>query len=629
MSNRSVSRSFLGFWVCLLALGSVGPGHGQTQSFAAPPDAVVEQAVLKQLRVGKFTRQDLEPVGRSGELEIRLRLAGQPHQLILHRHSLRAPGFRVVVQERDGTWRDMPVPEAQTYRGYVAGCGGSRVAASITDGRIRAWVCLGDDQDAAWVIEPLSTVLASAAAEQHVVYSSLDLVGEAGVCGNQEAPVAKAPRPTTLDSESDNLDVRVCRVACDADYEYYVLNGSSVSNTIADIESILHGVSAIYERDARVAFQLTQILVRSAEPDPYAATAVYALLSEFTLDWKNNHQDIPRDIAHLFTGKNFGSVLGVSYTDQVCPAFDHYSLVRSRWQTDLGKRIALSAHEIGHSFDAVHCDYDADPRCRIMCPSIGGCSVGYYSFEDSNIARLRATAASAACLTAGTVTTPTTTLPFADNFNQVSPVPDPAKWTAVDLAQCQYQHLEISVGRGYSSNQKLGTVRTLPMALSGAALVRYRVNCGSLTASQSLRIEYLNSSSYTWQPLRTIAGDGANQYRAYEDTVPASAAGAYFAVRFSAWATATSSSLTWSLDDVSIVPMAGAPSLSIARTATNTVVLSWPQPAPGWTLEASAVLTAGAGGWSAIPPPYPTNATHCVVTEPVPSSHRFYRLRTP
>jgi hypothetical protein len=610
-------------------LGSVVLGHGQSPALAAPADSVVEQAVLSQFHVGKFTRQDLEPVGRSGELEIRLRLAGQPYQLVLQRHSLRAPGFRVAVQERDGTFRDVPVPAAQTYRGYVAGCGGSRVSASITDGGIRAWVCLGEVKDSTWVIEPLSTVLAGAAAEQHVVYSSLDLVGEAGVCGNQEVPGAKAPRATPLDSASGNLDVRVCRVACDADYEYFTLNGSSVSNTIADIETILNGVSAIYERDARVAFQLTQILVRAAEPDPYTATTVYPLLSEFRLDWRNNHPDIPRDLAHLFTGKNFGSVLGVSYTDQVCPAFDHYSVVRSRWQTDLGKRIALSAHELGHSFDAVHCDYDADPRCRIMCPSIGGCSVGYYSFEDSNIARIRATATSAACLTAGTVTTPTTTLPFADNFNQVSPLPNPSKWTAVDLAQCQYQRLEISVGRGYSSNQRLGTVRTLPMPLSGAALVRYRVNCGSLTSGQWLRIEYLNSSSFTWQPLRTVAADGANQYRSYEDAVPASAAGAYFAVRFSAWATATSSSLTWSLDDVSIVPIAGAPSLSIARTATNTVVLTWPQPAPGWTLEASAVLTAGAGGWSALAPPYPTNATHCVVTEPLPSGHQFYRLRTP
>jgi hypothetical protein len=325
-------------------------------------------------------------------------------------------------------------------------------------------------------------------------------------------------------------------------------------------------------------------------------------------------------------------VLGNSYTDQVCPAFNHYSLVRSRWQTDVGKRIALSAHEIGHSFDAVHCDYDGDPRCKIMCSNLGGCSNGYHSFEDSNIARIRATAATATCLTAGTVTTPTTSLPFADSFATITyppQVPDAAKWTAADLAQCQYQHLEISIGRDYNYNQKLGTVRTLPMQLNGSARVRYKVNPSSIPSSQSLRIEYFNSASFTWQNLRTIIGDGSTQYRSYEDTVPATAAGDYFAVRFSAWATTYTASYTWYVDDVSIAQIAVSPQLSIARTATNTVVISWPQPAPDWKLEATAVLATGTGSWTLLAPPYPTNAIQYMVTEPVPPGCKFYRLRTP
>jgi hypothetical protein len=69
--------------------------------------------------------------------------------------------------------------------------------------------------------------------------------------------------------------------------------------------------------------------------------------------------------------------------------------------------------------------------------------------------------------------------------------------------------------------------------------------------------------------------------------------------------------------------------LSIASTTTNTLVIAWPQPAPDWKLEATAVLTAGTDSWTLIAPPYPTNATHYVVTEPVPPGSKFYRLRTP
>ena len=631
MSNRRVYRPSFAFCASQIALVSLVAFHGHTNPCTAPFDSVIQQAVLKQLCVGKFTLQDLKPVSAPGELEISLLLAGQPRQIVLQKHSLRAPGFRVVAQESSGAFREVPVPDAQTYRGYVAGCGGSRVSASIADGRIRAFVSLGDANDTTWMIEPMQTVLAEAAAGQHVVYSGEDAAGEFGVCGNQDIPPAKASCVTRLDSAKASMGVMVCRVACDADYEYYVLNGSSVTNTIADIETIINGVAAIYERDTRVSFQISQIIVRSAEPDPYDATSASVLLAQFRLDWKNNHADIRRDIAHLFTGKSFGTTLGLSFEDQVCPAYDHYSFVRSRSQTALSKRITLSAHEIGHNFDAYHCDYDADPRCRIMCPSLGGCSVGYYSFEDSNIAAIRAAAARATCLTTGTVTTPTTTLPFGDNFNSTSQVPDPAKWTAADLVYCQYGHLEIHIGRGYSYNQELGTVRTQPMQLSGPARVQYKVSPNGIPSawSQSFKIEYFDSSSFTWLTLRTITGDGSTQYQSYADTVPASAAGNYFAVRFSAWATAYTSSYSWYVDDVSLAQIAVAPRLAIASTATNSVVISWPQPAPDWKLEASAVLTSGTSSWTLIAPPYPTNATQYVVTEPLSSGSKFYRLRTP
>jgi hypothetical protein len=633
MSNRNVPLWPWGFAAMLMIAALTSARcQGGTGSSEALVDPAVKQAVHDQLQLGRFTVQNLATTSKPRELEISVLLAGQPYQIVLQKHSLRAPGFRVVVQELDGAFRDVPAPDSQTYRGYVNGCGGSSVVASITEGRIHAFVCLGDASDSTWVIEPLQTVLAGAEARHHVVYNTEDLGGESGVCGNHDVPLAGDPGATPMNNTTALMDVLACRIACDADYDYYVLNGSSVSNTLADIETILNGVSAIYERDIHLSFQLTEIIVRTAEPDPYSSTTVDGLLSQFRLDWQNNHQDIPRDIAHLFTGKSFGTILGNSYTDQVCPAFNHYSLVRSRWQTDLGKRIALSAHEIGHSFDAYHCDYDADPRCKIMCPNLGGCSNGYHSFEDANIARIRSTAAGAACLTAGTVTTPTTALPFADNFNNITyppQVPDPAKWTAADLALCQYQHLEISIGRDYNYNQKLGTVRTLPMQLNGAAQVRYRVNPSSIPSSQSLKIEYFDSSSFAWKNLRTIVGDGSSQYQSYTDAVPASATGGYFAIRFSAWATAYTASYAWYVDDVGIVQIDLAPRLSIAGTATNTVVISWPQPAPDWKLEAITSLPAGTGIWTLITPPYPTNATHAFVIEPVQMDGKFYRLRTP
>jgi hypothetical protein len=64
---------------------------------------------------------------------------------------------------------------------------------------------------------------------------------------------------------------------------------------------------------------------------------------------------------------------------------------------------------------------------------------------------------------------------------------------------------------------------------------------------------------------------------------------------------------------------------------SNAVVLvTWPKADADWALEFTTTLAAtGASARTLIPPPYPTNATECVVTEPAPVGNKFYRLRKP
>jgi hypothetical protein len=80
---------------------------------------------------------------------------------------------------------------------------------------------------------------------------------------------------------------------------------------------------------------------------------------------------------------------------------------------------------------------------------------------------------------------------------------------------------------------------------------------------------------------------------------------------------------------VAAVQTPRAPWLSVIRTATNSVVVSWPSPADGWALKCASVLTGGLGVWTQIPPPYQTNATSLYFTEPQPAGSWFYRLHKP
>jgi hypothetical protein len=83
----------------------------------------------------------------------------------------------------------------------------------------------------------------------------------------------------------------------------------------------------------------------------------------------------------------------------------------------------------------------------------------------------------------------------------------------------------------------------------------------------------------------------------------------------------------WSL--LGVIQTSGAPWLSVARTGTNTVVVSWPGPDSGWKLEAVSNVPATPAAWTVLPPPYTANGTNLTYVEPVPAGDRFYRLTKP
>ncbi len=96
------------------------------------------------------------------------------------------------------------------------------------------------------------------------------------------------------------------------------------------------------------------------------------------------------------------------------------------------------------------------------------------------------------------------------------------------------------------------------------------------------------------------------------------------------WMTGGSYTLQGGLWDViAAVRTPGAPWLTVVRTGTNTVVVSWPLPATGWVLEATNAVPQGSAPWPQVEPPYETNGTNLLFTEPLPAGNKFFRLRKP
>ena len=69
------------------------------------------------------------------------------------------------------------------------------------------------------------------------------------------------------------------------------------------------------------------------------------------------------------------------------------------------------------------------------------------------------------------------------------------------------------------------------------------------------------------------------------------------------------------------------PSLTIARTTTNTLAVSWPSPSTGWNLQVNPNLTTS--NWSTPNETVVDNGTLKFIIVSPPTGNRLYRLKSP
>ena len=80
---------------------------------------------------------------------------------------------------------------------------------------------------------------------------------------------------------------------------------------------------------------------------------------------------------------------------------------------------------------------------------------------------------------------------------------------------------------------------------------------------------------------------------------------------------------------IAAVPTPGAPTLSIALTATNTVAVYWPSPSTGYVLQQNTNSAISSITWSNVTTTPTDDGTYKTVVVNPPTGNRFYRLFKP
>jgi hypothetical protein len=460
-----------------------------------------------------------------------LRLSGSEYGLDMWPHSLRADDFRLLVADDHGMVEVLPAPP-RTYRGVLLNpdgteVPGSRVAASLADGQLAATIAL--DDGSTWFVQPVTDALADADPRAHAVYKSGDTLPTGGRCGVTDLGDRTFHQDTDAEENGGSraTGYKVCDLAFDADSRFFSLNGSSVPATMADIEYVMNNVEFIYERDTDITYEITVMVVRtSSGSDPYFTIGnPSTMLATFRSVWGGSpFFYIRRDTTHLMTGRNLdGGVIGIAYLDSIChsPSGLGYGLSQSRYSLNLDARASLTAHELGHNWNACHCDEAGciSNPCLIMCSGAAGCPSNSTAFGPGAISQIVSTKNSSGCLfpSSGTLADP-----LALNFEDTFPsVPDDAKWiynqgggvtTAAYNEPSPIYSLNLDcTGSGEYQDDEIRTNFILmgPPSLPHVS-VEYWTEHRGVENGEKLVVEYWASNS-RWVWLKDVVSNGTDQ----------------------------------------------------------------------------------------------------------------------
>jgi hypothetical protein len=300
--------------------------------------------------------------------------------LDIQRFEVLAPDARVVLGTDAGDV-DAPRPEVQLWRGTVVGEEGSHVffavsrfgASGFVQTHGRAFIISSGPQGSR---EIAVTDLAESVRSGALALTLPACDGDVRVPGAPPS-IPSLPRP---DGPGPTWTCRSFRIAVDCDYEFTQnLFGGDAAASGAYAVTLLGAVSEIYQRDTNVAIELGYLRTWITSADPYSADTTSIELPEFQNYWNVWMQAVPRDLAHLLSGRSLGG--GIAYGNVPCnigyayavsshltgyfpyPLIDHSA---QNWD------VVVVTHEMGHNLGSRHTH---DPAQYV--PPIDGCGNAY------------------------------------------------------------------------------------------------------------------------------------------------------------------------------------------------------------------------------------------------------------
>ena len=383
-----------GLYLSFARLPATRAGQGQSPQSEEPrkgAPVLVRQEKPYRQDVDRVLRRydmlELEPdaivqqVRENGALSIPTSEGSFDLKLVLH--DMRSPDYKAEVTLDGGEVRSLGRPISRTYKGIVKGRD-AQARFTIDENVVQGLIITPAQR---YYVEPANRFSRSAARKDFVVYKESDLIETSyGECGltlaekvrEREASVEnKAITGLAQSGVEEELfsPARTVDIATEADFEFFTAMGGE-TGAILEINDIMNQVEGIYNFQFGLQFSLVFQHVWATAGDPYTSTAAGGQggrLDQFADYWDSNYAFVGRDLAHMWTGIDFnGSTIGVAYLGGLdCPNGPLGYGMTQRITFAPGQQYLVSAHEIGHNFNADHAESQSACVDTIMAPALG------------------------------------------------------------------------------------------------------------------------------------------------------------------------------------------------------------------------------------------------------------------
>ncbi len=298
------------------------------------------------------------------KISIRIPIDGEQYRVNLEPHSVRAPGYRLLVQDAAGVITERRPGPVETFRGTVSSRPRCRVAGAMLADGLHLVIRL-ENGSRCW-LEPVP----AAPRHTYAMFDDRHVLPTGGICpmpGADDEVAAGGP-DAGRDRLSGGDPMLIARLACDTDTEFVAAQGSP-SAAEARINAIINAVNLQYESQVGIRHEISTILIRTSS-DPYTASDVKDRLCQFITEWTTNRSNVDRDVAHLFTGSDLrGGTIGIAADiggTGICVSEGScrggrfgtrgsYCLSQSDFSGAFACVTDLTAHELGHLWGAFHC----------------------------------------------------------------------------------------------------------------------------------------------------------------------------------------------------------------------------------------------------------------------------------